>query len=109
MDASGQKVNKEKSEIFFMNTSPEMENKICGIMGYRKGTFPCKYLGISLEKNLIYTKFWQDTIEKVEKWVGRWKNKWLSKAGKITKIRSVLSAIPIFPLACLPLTIWMSK
>lgn len=104
MDASGQKVNKEIYEIFFMNTSLEMENKICGIMGYRKRMFPCKYLGISLEKNSRYIKVWQDTIEKVDKRVGSWKNRWLSKANKITKIRLVLSAIPIFPLACLPLT-----
>ena len=109
MAASGQKVNKEKSEIFFLNTPLEMENKICRIMGYNKGMFPCKYLGISLEKNSRYRKVWQDTIEKVDKRVGSWKNRWLSKAGKITKIRSVLSAIPIFPLACLPLTNWMSK
>lgn len=42
MDASGQKVNKEKSEIFFLNTSTEMENSICRIMGFKKGMFPCK-------------------------------------------------------------------
>ena len=70
MDASGQKVNKEKSEIFFLNTSLEMENRICGIMGYKKGKFPCKYLGISLEKNSRYSKVWLDTINKVDKWIG---------------------------------------
>lgn len=32
-----------------------------------------------------------------------------SKAAKITKITSVLSAIPIFPIACLPLSNWMSS
>lgn len=109
MDASGQKVNKEKSEIFFLNTSLEMENRICGIMGYKKGKFPCKYLGISLEKNSRYTKVWMDTIDKVDKRIGSWKNKWLSKEGKITKIRPVLSATPIFPMACLPLHHGMAK
>ena len=33
-----------------------------------------------------------------------WKDKWLTKASKSTKIRSVLSAIPIFPFSCLPLS-----
>ena len=102
-------MNKEKSEIFFLNTSPKMENRICRIMSYKKGLFPCNYLGISLEKNLKHRKVWQEMIGKVDKWIGSWKNKWLSKAGKITKIRSVLSAIPIFPMARLPLSNWMSK
>ena len=38
----------------------------------------------------------------MDKRIGSWKDKWLSKAGKTTKISSVLSAIPTFPLACLP-------
>lgn len=57
-EASGQKVNKEKSEIYFINTPSKIEDRICGIMGYRKGKFPCKYLGISLEKNSRYNKVW---------------------------------------------------
>ena len=86
MDASGQKVNKDKFEIFFLNTSPEMENQICRIMGYKKGVFPCKYLGISLEKNSKYRKFWQDTIEKVDKQIGNQRNKWLSTDEKMPNL-----------------------
>ena len=40
----------------------------------------------------------------METGTGGWKDKWLSKADKNTKISSVLSAIPIFPLSCLPLS-----
>lgn len=108
MDASGQKVNNEKSEIYFLNTNPKVENQICGIMGFKKGLFPCKYLGISLEKGSRHSGVWMDMLEKVDNWIGSWKDKWLTKAGKITKIRSVLSAIPIFPMACLPLSNWVS-
>ena len=85
-----------------------MENQICGIMGFKKGLFPCRYLGISLEKGSRHSGVWRDTLEKVDKRIGSWKDKWLTKAGKITKIRSVLSAIPIFPMACLPLSNWVS-
>ena len=38
MDASGQKVNKDKSEIFFLHTNLILEEQICKIMGY-KDTF----------------------------------------------------------------------
>lgn len=104
MMASGQRVNKDKSEIFFLNTKKDIEDRICEMMGFRKGQFPCKYLGIALEKGSKSCKVWENTIEKLEARIGGWKDKWLSKAGKVTKIGSVLSAIPIYPLSCLPLS-----
>jgi mannosylglycoprotein endo-beta-mannosidase len=58
MAASGQKVNKDKSEIYFLNTSKEVENQICKVMGFKKGQFPCKYLGIALEKGANSSKIW---------------------------------------------------
>ena len=104
MEASGQKVNALKSEIFFINTSPNMEEQICKIMGYKKGAFPCKYLGIALEKGTKAGKVWDNTLEKLDNKLCSWKDRWLTKAGKCTKICAVLSAIPTYPLSCLPLS-----
>lgn len=58
MEAYGQKVNSAKPEIFFINTKPEKEDQICNIMGFKKGSFPCKYLGIELEKGNKSNKVW---------------------------------------------------
>ena len=102
MDASGQKVNDGKLKIYFLNTNPKMENLICRIMGYNKGQFMCKCLGISLEKGSKSNKVWLDTLDKLDKRIGCWKDKWLSKAGKSTKISVILSTIPTLPLSCLP-------
>lgn len=86
------------------NTNSKMENLICSIMGYNKGRFPCKYLGIALEEGSKSSKVCLDTLDKLDKRIGSWKDKWLSKARKTTKISSILSAIPTFPLSCLPLS-----
>lgn len=72
-------------------------------MGYQKGSFPCKYLGIELEKGEKSNKVWLNIMKKLEARIGYWKDKWLTKAGKSTKIISVLSAIPTYPLSCLSL------
>ena len=40
MEASSQKVNVGKYEIFFINTKLKIEKKIFHIMGYKKGEFP---------------------------------------------------------------------
>ena len=37
VEASSQKVNVDKLEIFFISTKLELENQICNIMGYEKG------------------------------------------------------------------------
>lgn len=54
MKESRQKVNAEKLETVFINKSPEEKYVIFNTMGFKKGSFPCKYLGIHLEK--IYEK-----------------------------------------------------
>lgn len=41
--------------------------------------------------------------------MGSWEGKWLRKAGKVTKIKVVLSALPTYQLSCLPLNKKMNK
>lgn len=42
-------------------------------------------------------------MEKLKARISSWKDKWLMEASKSTKIRSVLTTIPTYPLSCLPL------
>ena len=55
-------------------------------MGYQKGFFPCKYLGIELEKGVKSSKVWNNTLDKLEARIGCWKDKWLTKVGKSTRL-----------------------
>ena len=72
-------------------------------MGYKKGSFPCKYLGIELEKGNKSNKVWHSFLNKLDAQIGGWQDKWLTKARKISKIRAVLSTLPTYQLSCLPL------
>ena len=78
-------------------------------MGYKRGTFPCKYLGIEIEKCSKTNKGSHNILERMDKKIGGWKDKWLTKAGKVTKIKAILSALPTYPLSCLPLTKTINK
>ena len=104
MEAFGQKFNELKPEIFFTNTSSFIEQQICKVMGFKKGAFPCKYLSIAIEKGTKSSKVWDNTLEKLDSKLWCWKDRWLTKARKCTKIQAVLSTIPTFPLSCLPLS-----
>ena len=64
MVASSQKVNAIKSKIFFIDTKPKIEKQICHIMGFKKGEFPCNYLGIDLEKARESNKVWKNILVK---------------------------------------------
>ena len=75
MEALGEKVNIEKSEIFFLNASPEIERNIFNIMDFRKGEFPCKYLGKQLEKGAKDSKTWNPILDKIDKYIGNWNRK----------------------------------
>lgn len=39
-------------------------------------------------------------MERIDNHTKAWKGKWLTKAGKATKIKAVLLAIPIYQLTC---------
>ena len=65
MEASGQNFNTIKSEIFILNTPPKKEREICNIMGFRKLSFPYKYLRVQLDKSLRNSKIWNLIIDKV--------------------------------------------
>lgn len=109
MEASGQRVNAEKLEILFINTKPGREIQICNMLGYKRGAFPCKYLGIELEKGSKTNKGWHNILDRMDKKIGRWKDKWLKKMGKVIKIKAVLSTLPTYLLSCLPLSKNMNK
>ena len=46
--AFGLVVNQAKSQVFFLNTAPASQRNILHILGFSKGYFPSKYLGVPL-------------------------------------------------------------
>ena len=88
--ASGQKINTEKSSIFFSpNTPQELKDKIANILGPMNDSIHTKYLGlpsiIGRSKKLVFA----DILEKVGKKLAGWKGKLLSMGGKEVLIKAV--------------------
>ena len=100
-DASGQKINTEKSSIFFSpNTSQELKDEIINILGPMTDSRYTKYLGlpsiIGRSKKLIFAEI----KEKVCKKLAGWKGKLLSLGGKEILIKAVAQAIPSYTMSC---------
>jgi len=72
---------------------------------YYQSTFPYehipfdegfKYLGFHIKPNSYKKEDWAWLIPKLEKRLKSWSFHWLSRAGRLLLVKSVLEAIPIY-------------
>ncbi|GKD79270.1 RNA-directed DNA polymerase, eukaryota, reverse transcriptase zinc-binding domain protein [Tanacetum coccineum] len=92
---SGLIPNMEKSIIFFGNVTNETILKILDILPFTVGKLSIKYLGIPLITKKLTSKECKKLIDKVKFRVEDWKNKYLSYAGRLQLIASVLSSLNV--------------
>jgi len=55
-----------------------------------------KYLGFNLKPNNYKKSDWLWLLEKLDKKLKVWSHKWLSRAGRLVLVKSVLEAIPVY-------------
>ena len=55
-----------------------------------------KYFGFQVKPNSYLKGDWMWLIVKIEKRIRRWSHRWLSRAGRLVLIKSVLEAIPVY-------------
>lgn len=100
-NASGQRVNNEKSSIFFSKGCPQpTRESLKQILNVQNESLSAKYLGLPTDvghsKNGTF-KYIRDRVwEKIKGWMA----KLLASAGKEVLIKSVAQAIPVFSMSC---------
>ena len=57
------------------------------------------YLGFHLKPNDYQIKDWNLLIAKVECRINTWQQTWISRAGRLVLIKSILEAIPVYWMA----------
>ncbi|XP_057774799.1 uncharacterized protein LOC130993778 [Salvia miltiorrhiza] len=96
---SGLAVNFDKSSIMGISVNEEKVLRWANILKCKVGAFPCNYLGIKIGGRCNSIEDWNFLVDKVEKKIKGWKSRTLSLAGRITLIKSILQAIPVFQLS----------
>lgn len=66
---------------------------ILNIMPFEAGILLIKYLGVPLISYHLLYKDSRIIVERVQKWIGDWKNKSLSFAGRLQLVLSVISSM----------------
>lgn len=88
--ASSQDVNYVKSSVVFSaNTRLEDKLLVCNSLGVKEAVKPGKYLGMPMYVGRNKGEVFGFLIDRVKQKLQGWMNKDLSKAGKITLLKSV--------------------
>ena len=99
---SGLKVNLDKSELFPMGNVENME-ELAFELGCKVGRLPSTYLVMSLGAPFKSVAIWDEVEERFHKRLDMWKHQYISKGGRVTLIKSMLSSLPIYLMSILQL------
>lgn len=87
---SGLSINPEKSQIFFGGYEDIAAQVLADLSGFSRGSFPTRYLDFPLNSSRITMATLQPFIDKVTRKLHSWTVKYLSFAGKIRMVASVI-------------------
>lgn len=98
MKATGMQINIRKSQLILEGLNRQEKAHISSVFPFDMCNMetPFKYLGFWLKPNDYKKKDWNWLIVKIEARVTHWSYKWLSRAGRLTLIKSVLLAMPVY-------------
>lgn len=94
--ASGQKINDDKSSIYFFNTPWPIQSRIARILRFQIGSLPLMYLGVPLSLGSQHRSYWQGILDKFWSKVSHWTYRWLSFAGRVVLLKILVQSLPIY-------------
>jgi hypothetical protein len=94
-DASSLDCNKDKSEVFFLNTPPTIQCHISGILGFNRSSLLSKYLGIPLIDTALRKSSWEHLLYSFSKRLSSWTYRDLNLPSHLILLKAVLQALPI--------------
>ena len=74
-----------------------------GVLGCAVDSFPTYNFGLPLGAKYKDKSIWEPVMERFEKKLSGWRANYLSKGGRLTLIRSVLSSMPTYFLSLFPI------
>ena len=102
--ASGQKINSAKSSISFSSKTPQEVRLMVKLqLGIDKEGGVEKYLGLPEHFGRKKKDLFSSIVDRMKQKAVSWSSRYLSTAGKMTMLQSVISPIPTFAMSCFEL------
>ncbi|XP_022568759.2 uncharacterized protein LOC111211768 [Brassica napus] len=109
-EASGQSINTEKSSINFSRHAPvALKMAVKDALSIQKEGGIGKYLGLPELFGRKKRDLFSSIVDRIKQKACGWSNRFLSTAGKMTMLTSVLSPIPSHAMSCFQLPISLCK
>ncbi|XP_078150204.1 uncharacterized protein LOC144545511 [Carex rostrata] len=106
---SGLAVNLSKSELLLIKTIQPRANELATLMGCKLGTFPFTYLGLPLFPTKLPKSTYLPLLTRFSTRLTGWAARYLSIAGRLVLLNSVLSSLPVYFMSVLLLPEWVLK
>ena len=104
-EASGQCVNREKSSIYFSTNTPDsLRQLLKATLNIQVEAFSAKYLGLPTDVGCITSGTFEHISERAHGKIQGWSEKLLACAGREVLLKSVVQAIPTYPMSTFLLT-----
>ncbi|GJV37685.1 RNA-directed DNA polymerase, eukaryota [Tanacetum coccineum] len=94
--ASGMRINLHKSKIMGIAIDNSLVTQVANSIGCLTLSLPFQYLGVNIGSHMSQIKSWDIVLNKVQGRLSKWKSKVLSVGGRLTLLKYVLGATPIY-------------
>ena len=95
-DFSGLSLNRTKSTFIAFGMSSEETSQCASILSTPVGSLPIRYLGLPLVGGRLSSREWQPVVATMERCLGGWRARLLSRGGRLVLLKAVLFAIPTY-------------
>ncbi|GJS96725.1 RNA-directed DNA polymerase, eukaryota [Tanacetum coccineum] len=94
--ASGLKINIHKSQVLGIGVPHSIVGQAANMIGCVVMKSQFRYLGVMVGECMSQRSAWVDTVHKLQSRLSKWKVKTLSIGGRLTLLKSVLGASPLY-------------